>query len=139
MKASVNPERTLFSRDIMIYGHFLEHFHRQIYGGVYDPGNPLSDGDGFRTDARDTYTISYVGYQDWGGMAEYIRSVHTITDGNLMLEVNALPDKFCVTFHKVNKDRKALDLFCKAMEEAGLKYRVSECRTRYLPEIRLPK
>lgn len=50
MKASVNPERTLFSRDSMIYGHFLEHFHRQIYGGVYDPGNPLSDGDGFRTD-----------------------------------------------------------------------------------------
>ena len=30
----------------MIYGHFIEHFHRQIYGGVYDPGNPLSDEDG---------------------------------------------------------------------------------------------
>ena len=92
----------------------------------------------FRTDVRDTYTISYVGKQDWGGMAIYIRSVHTITDGNLMLEVNALPDKFCVTFHKLNKDRKAVDLFCKAMEEAGLKYRIYECKVRYLPEIRLP-
>jgi hypothetical protein len=24
----------------MIYGHFIEHFHRQIYGGIFDPGNP---------------------------------------------------------------------------------------------------
>jgi alpha-N-arabinofuranosidase len=34
----------------MIYGHFIEHFHWQIYGGVFDPGNPLSDDGGFRTD-----------------------------------------------------------------------------------------
>jgi alpha-N-arabinofuranosidase len=34
----------------MIYGHFIEHFHRQIYGGIFDPGSPLSDGDGFRLD-----------------------------------------------------------------------------------------
>lgn len=92
----------------------------------------------FRTDVRDTYTISYVGYQDWGGLAKYIRSVYTITDGNLMLEVNALPDKFCISFHKLSKDWTAVDLFCKAMEEAGLKYRISERKTRYLPEIRLP-
>ena len=37
-------------RNPMIYGQFLEHFHRQIYGGVYDPGNKLSDEDGFRKD-----------------------------------------------------------------------------------------
>ena len=24
----------------MIYGHFIEHFHRQIYGGIYDPEIP---------------------------------------------------------------------------------------------------
>ena len=34
----------------MIFGHFIEHFHTQIYGGIFDPGNPLSDEDGFRTD-----------------------------------------------------------------------------------------
>jgi alpha-N-arabinofuranosidase len=34
----------------MIYGHFIEHFHRQIYGGIFDPGNSLSDTEGFRTD-----------------------------------------------------------------------------------------
>jgi alpha-N-arabinofuranosidase len=34
----------------MIFGGFLEHFDRQIYGGVFDPGSPLSDKDGFRKD-----------------------------------------------------------------------------------------
>lgn len=46
----VNPKRKLFERSPMIYGHFLEHFHRQIYGGVYDPDSPFADDDGFRTD-----------------------------------------------------------------------------------------
>lgn len=34
----------------LIFGQFLEHFHRQVYGGVFDPGSPLSDARGFRTD-----------------------------------------------------------------------------------------
>ena len=34
----------------LLYGHFIEHFHRQIYGGIFDPGNPLSDERGFRRD-----------------------------------------------------------------------------------------
>lgn len=37
----------------MIYGHFLEHFHRQIYGGVYDPKSQFADKDGFREDVID--------------------------------------------------------------------------------------
>ena len=50
MKAVINTERVLGRRDPMLYGHFIEHFHRQIYGGIYDPGNPLSDEDGLRED-----------------------------------------------------------------------------------------
>ena len=34
----------------MIFGGFLEHFGRQIYGGVFDPGSPLSNKNGFRQD-----------------------------------------------------------------------------------------
>ncbi len=37
----------------MIYGHFLEHFHRQVYGGVYDPTSRFADEDGFRRDVLD--------------------------------------------------------------------------------------
>ena len=31
-----------------IFGNFAEHLGRCIYEGIYDPGNPLSDADGFR-------------------------------------------------------------------------------------------
>jgi len=50
MELYIDTHRTHGKRDLMIYGHFIEHFHRQIYGGIYDPANPLSDKDGFRTD-----------------------------------------------------------------------------------------
>ena len=50
MRFHINPERELHKRDPMLYGHFLEHFHRQVYGGVFDPASPLADEDGFRRD-----------------------------------------------------------------------------------------
>ena len=34
----------------LIYGHFWEHFHRCIYGGIYDEGARFSDSRGFRQD-----------------------------------------------------------------------------------------
>ena len=34
----------------MIFGGFLEHFDNQVYGGVFEPGSPLADGQGFRVD-----------------------------------------------------------------------------------------
>ena len=36
--------------DRNIFGHFIEHFHRQVYGGLFDPGSPLADERGFRQD-----------------------------------------------------------------------------------------
>ena len=47
---NLDPERVVAKRDPKIFGHFLEHFHRQIYGGIFDPGNARSDENGFRTD-----------------------------------------------------------------------------------------
>ena len=34
----------------MIFGGFVEHFGRQIYGGIFEPGSPLADKKGFRLD-----------------------------------------------------------------------------------------
>ena len=44
------PDHVAGLRDFKIFGHFLEHFHRQVYGGVYDPGSHLADENGFRKD-----------------------------------------------------------------------------------------
>ena len=50
LNVHITPKRIIGQRSPMLYGHFIEHFHRQIYGGVYQPGHPLADEDGFRTD-----------------------------------------------------------------------------------------
>lgn len=42
MRIHTNTVREIGARSQMLYGHFIEHFHRQIYGGVYGPGSPLS-------------------------------------------------------------------------------------------------
>jgi alpha-N-arabinofuranosidase len=50
MDLHIDRERTIGKRNPMIYGHFLEHFHRMVYGGVYDPASKFADSDGFRED-----------------------------------------------------------------------------------------
>ena len=39
--------------DKRIYGSFIEHLGRAVYGGIYEPGHPLADELGFRTDVID--------------------------------------------------------------------------------------
>ena len=71
----VNRKRKLGQRDPMIYGHFIEHFHRQIYGGIYDPENPLSDEDGLRTDVLDAMRHIKVPVLRWPGGC-FVSSYH---------------------------------------------------------------
>ena len=61
------PGRVLARRDRMIYGHFIEHFHRQIYGGVFDPQSPFADEDGFRTDVLEAMRRIRVPILRWPG------------------------------------------------------------------------
>ncbi|PSN70858.1 glycoside hydrolase family 51 protein [Corynespora cassiicola Philippines] len=46
----VHPDHKVAKINDNIYGGFTEHMGRCIYGGIYDPGNPLSDENGFRKD-----------------------------------------------------------------------------------------
>ncbi len=36
--------------DPRMYGSFIEHLGRAVYGGIYEPGHPTADKDGFRED-----------------------------------------------------------------------------------------
>jgi alpha-N-arabinofuranosidase len=46
----IDADSKIQKYDPMIFGGFIEHFHRQVYGGIFEPGSPLSDERGFRTD-----------------------------------------------------------------------------------------
>ena len=50
MKITFKKTNLIGQADKMLYGHFLEHFHRQVYDGVFDPESKFADEDGFRTD-----------------------------------------------------------------------------------------
>ena len=39
--------------DKRIFGSFIEHLGRAVYGGIFEPGHPKADEDGFRTDVLD--------------------------------------------------------------------------------------
>lgn len=47
---SLVSEFTSAKIDKRIFGSFIEHLGRAVYGGLYEPGHPLADEDGFRTD-----------------------------------------------------------------------------------------
>jgi alpha-L-arabinofuranosidase len=47
---AVDPRRPLGEVDRGVFGGFVEHLGRCIYGGLYEEGSPLSDQRGFRTD-----------------------------------------------------------------------------------------
>ena len=54
---STGPARTVINQarwrsnlDRRLFGSFLEHLGRAVYTGVYEPGSPLADQNGFRTD-----------------------------------------------------------------------------------------
>jgi alpha-N-arabinofuranosidase len=49
----LHTEHRIAPIDARIFGGFLEHMGRAVYGGVFDPGNPLSDERGFRTDVME--------------------------------------------------------------------------------------
>ena len=49
-RIKIDIERQVGDIDKLIYGNFVEHLGRCIYGGLYDPGSPLSDKNGFRKD-----------------------------------------------------------------------------------------
>ncbi len=46
----INREFPLSELDERVYCGFLEHLGRAVYSGVYQPGHPAADADGFRTD-----------------------------------------------------------------------------------------
>ena len=52
-KLIVDKDFKIGEVDKRIYGSFIEHLGRAVYDGIYQPGNPMSDEDGFRKDVID--------------------------------------------------------------------------------------
>lgn len=55
MKAAMKLDKdyTIGKIDPRLYGSFIEHLGRAVYGGIYEPGHPTADDQGFRQDVID--------------------------------------------------------------------------------------
>ena len=52
-RVALNPAAVVAPVSRRTFGSFVEHMGRCVYTGIYEPGHPLADSDGFRTDVLD--------------------------------------------------------------------------------------
>ncbi|MCE5342700.1 MAG: alpha-N-arabinofuranosidase [Eubacteriales bacterium] len=52
-KMTLDRDYAIATIDKRIYGSFIEHLGRAVYGGIYEPGHPTADGNGFRRDVAE--------------------------------------------------------------------------------------
>src|SRR4029450_11710066 len=66
-RIGIDLNRRIGSVDRRIFGNFIEHLGRCIYGGIYEEGSPLSDAAGFRRDVLDAVRPLRVPGPRWAG------------------------------------------------------------------------
>ena len=49
-RIKIDIDRTIGEVNKNLYSNFVEHLGRCVYGGIWEPGSPLSDEQGFRKD-----------------------------------------------------------------------------------------
>jgi alpha-N-arabinofuranosidase len=50
---TLNPRSSIGAIDRRLFGSFIEHLGRAVYDGIYEPGHPTADENGFRTDVME--------------------------------------------------------------------------------------
>ncbi len=66
-RVKIDTERTIGDIDPKLYGNFIEHLGRCIYGGIFEEKSPLSDTDGYRRDVLDAARKLHVALLRWPG------------------------------------------------------------------------
>jgi alpha-N-arabinofuranosidase len=73
-KIKFDTDRKIGEVDKNIYGNFVEHLGRCVYGGIYDPASSLSDANGFRKDVMDAVkglNVSLIRYPGGNFVSNY--------------------------------------------------------------------
>ncbi|MEN3008626.1 alpha-N-arabinofuranosidase [Pseudothermotoga sp.] len=98
-----------------IYGHFVEHLGRCIYGGIYDENSPLSDERGFRRDVLESVKKIKVSILRWPG-GNFASNYHW-EDGIGPKE--SRPVRFDLAWQREESNRFGTDEFIEYCREIG--------------------
>jgi alpha-L-arabinofuranosidase len=78
-RIAVAPDRDLGTIDRKVFGGFVEHLGRCVYGGLYEEGSPVADERGFRKDVLGLLRELRLGVLRWPG-GNFVSNYHW-TDG----------------------------------------------------------
>jgi len=73
-RIKIDIERKIGQVDNNLYGNFVEHLGRCVYDGIYEPGSPLSDEQGFRKDVLEAVKglkVSHIRYPGGNFVSNY--------------------------------------------------------------------
>jgi alpha-N-arabinofuranosidase len=117
LRASLNidPERRLGTIDPNIYGNFIEHLGRCIYGGIYDEGSPLADADGNRKDVLEGARKLHITQLRWPG-GNFSSGYHW-QDG--IGPKNARPARYDLAWFQRESNRFGTDEFISTCRKLG--------------------
>jgi alpha-L-arabinofuranosidase len=102
--------------DKRIYGSFTEHMGRCVYGGIYEPGSPFADENGFRTDVIELVRelgVSIVRYPGGNFLSGY-----DWKDGVGPKEDR--PQRLDLAWHSLETNQFGLDEFMDWSEKTGV-------------------
>lgn len=51
-RLTFDPQLPVGAVNRRVFGSFVEHLGRSVYDGIYEPGHPSADAEGFRTDVK---------------------------------------------------------------------------------------
>ena len=74
-RIAIDPARPVGRLDRKVFGGFVEHLGRCIYGGLYEEGSPLSDDRGFRQDVLGLLRELRLGVLRWPG-GNFVSNYH---------------------------------------------------------------
>jgi alpha-L-arabinofuranosidase len=72
---TVDARRSLGLLDRNVFGGFVEHLGRCIYGGIFEEGSPLSNAEGFRADVMELLRPLRMGVLRWPG-GNFVSNYH---------------------------------------------------------------
>jgi len=96
-----------------LFGSFVEHLGRCVYDGIYEPGHPLADADGFRTDVIDLVRelgVSAIRYPGGNFVSGY-----RWEDG--VGPRDARPRRLDLAWHSIETNQVGLDEFAAWLEK----------------------
>lgn len=111
----IDLDRRLGELDRRIFGGFIEHLGRCIYGGVFDEGSPLSDERSYRTDVIEALAPLRMPILRWPG-GNFVSGYHW-TDGIGPREKR--PNRMELAWHAEEPNRFGTDEFIEYCRTLG--------------------